>query len=161
KVYLQGRVPDQATSDEIRDQTTGVVGPDNVVVQYVVDPTAPRPNSAPLFVRDSVLFGPNSLTINDTARGVLDLGFALMTQNPAVTIDINGYTDSDGTDETNIALSQQRVDVIFMYLVSKGIDPSRLTRTAHGEADPVADNSTPEGRAQNRRVEFTVNNLLG
>ena len=50
---------------------------------------------------------------------------------------------------------------IFAYLVSKGIDPTRLTRTAHGEANPVADNNTPEGRAKNRRVEFTVNNLLG
>lgn len=161
KVYLQGRVPDQATSDEIRDKAAGVVGPDNVIVQYVIDPSAPRPNSAPLFVRDSVLFGPSSLTINDTARGVLDLGVALMVQNPAVTIDINGYTDSDGGEQANLELSQRRVDAIFAYLVSKGIDPTRLTRTAHGEADPVADNGTAEGRAKNRRVEFTVNNLLG
>lgn len=161
KVYLQGRVPDQATSDEVRDKAAGVVGPANVVVQYVIDPDAPRPNSAPLYVRDSVLFPPNSTAIDDTARGVLDLGVALMTQNPAVTIDINGYTDSDGNEDANLALSQVRVDQIFAYMVSKGIDPAKLTKTAHGEADPVADNATAEGRAKNRRVEFTVNNLLG
>jgi outer membrane protein OmpA-like peptidoglycan-associated protein len=161
KVYLQGTVPDQATADEVRDKAAAVVGPDNVIVQYQIVPGAPRPESAPLFVRDSALFGPNSTAIDDTARGVLDLGVVLMTQNPAVTIDIHGYTDSDGDEAANLALSQARVDAMFLYLVSKGIDPARLTATAHGEANPVADNSTPEGRAKNRRVEFTVNNLLG
>jgi outer membrane protein OmpA-like peptidoglycan-associated protein len=161
KVYLQGSVPDQATSDELRDKAAGVVGPDNVLVQYVIDPAAARPNSAPLFVRDSVLFQPSGVAIDDTARAVLDLGLALMNQNPAVTIDINGYSDGEGDDAQNLSLSQQRVDAIFNYLVFNGIDPVRLTRTAHGEADPVADNATAEGRAKNRRVEFTVNNLLG
>ncbi|MEQ1699975.1 MAG: OmpA family protein [Ilumatobacteraceae bacterium] len=161
KVYLQGTVPDQATIDEIVAKAAGVVGPDNVIVQYQIVAGAPRPDSAPLFVRDSALFAQNSTAIDDTARGVLDLGVVLMTQNPAVTIDIHGYTDSDGDEASNLALSQARVDAMFLYLVSKGIDPARLTATAHGEANPVADNSTPEGRAKNRRVEFTVNNLLG
>ena len=161
KVYLQGTVPDQATADEVAEKAAGVVGPDNVIVQYQIVAGAPRPDSAPLYVRDSALFGPNSTAIDDTARGVLDLGVALMTQNPAVTIDIHGYTDSDGDEASNLALSQARVDAMFLYLVSKGIDPARLTATAHGEADPVADNATAEGRAKNRRVEFTINNLLG
>ncbi|MDO8364320.1 MAG: OmpA family protein [Actinomycetota bacterium] len=161
KVYLQGRVPDQATADEIRDKTAAVVGADNVVVQYEIVPGTPRPASAPLYVRDSALFTPGDVDINDQARGVLDLGVALMQQNPSVTIDIHGYTDSTGTDEYNLDLSQQRVDAMFNYLVFMGIDPVRLTKTAHGEADPVADNATDEGRAKNRRVEFTINNLLG
>ena len=161
KVYLQGIVPDQATSDEVRDKAAAVVGADNVIVQYEIVPGAPRPDSAPLYVRDSVLFTPNSTAINDTARGVLDLGVALMGQNPQITIDIHGHTDADGPDDSNLRLSQARVDAIFGYLQSKGIDPQRLTRTAHGEADPVADNATAEGRAKNRRVEFTINNLLG
>jgi outer membrane protein OmpA-like peptidoglycan-associated protein len=161
KVYLQGVVPDQATADELRDKAAGVVGPDNVVVQYQIVPGAARPPSAPLYVRDSALFTQSSTDLDATARGVLDLGVALMTQNPAVTIDIHGYTDSDGDEATNLALSKARVDAMILYLLSKGIDPARLTATAHGEADPVADNATPEGRAKNRRVEFTVNNLLG
>jgi outer membrane protein OmpA-like peptidoglycan-associated protein len=161
KVYLEGVVPDQATADELRDKAAAVVGPDNVVVQYQIVADAPRPPSAPLYVRDSALFTQNSTDLDATARGVLDLGFALMTQNPAVTIDIHGYTDSDGDEATNLALSKARVDAMIQYLLSKGIDPARLTATAHGEADPVADNATAEGRAKNRRVEFTVNNLLG
>ena len=61
----------------------------------------------------------------------------------------------------NLQLSQRRVQVIFDYLVSQGIDPARLTTAAYGESQPIADNATAEGRALNRRVEFQINNLLG
>ncbi|CAB4545246.1 MAG: OmpA family protein [Actinobacteria bacterium] len=61
----------------------------------------------------------------------------------------------------NQALSQRRVDVIYAYLLSQGVDPARLTTAAFGETQPIADNTTPEGKARNRRVEFTINNLLG
>ncbi|MCX6521298.1 MAG: OmpA family protein, partial [Actinobacteria bacterium] len=161
KVYLEGTVPDQATADEVRDKAGAVVGIDNVIVNYEIVAGAPRPPSAPLYVRDSVLFAKNSVDINSTARGVLDLGVVLMSQNPQITIDIEGHTDSDGSDEMNQALSQRRVDVIFDYLVSQGVDPSRLTKAAYGESRPIADNATADGRAKNRRVEFRINNLLG
>ena len=161
KVYLEGTVPDQATADEVRDKAGAVVGIDNVIVNYEIVAGAPRPPSAPLYVRDSVLFAKNSVDINSTARGVLDLGVVLMSQNPQITIDIEGHTDSDGSDEMNQALSQRRVDVIFDYLVSQGVDPARLTKQAYGESRPIADNATADGRAKNRRVEFRINNLLG
>ncbi len=161
KVYLAGTVPDQATADEVRDKAGAVVGIDNVIVNYAIVAGAPRPPSAPLYVRDSVLFAKNSVDINDASRGVLDLGVVLMSQNPQITIDIKGHTDSDGSDATNQQLSQRRVDVIFDYLVSQGVDPSRLTKAAFGESQPIADNATSAGRAQNRRVEFQINNLLG
>jgi len=160
-VYLRGTVPDQATADEIRAKAAAVVGEGNVVVEYDIVPGAPRPESAPLYVRDSVLFAKNSVGIDDTARGVLDLGVVLMAQNPQITIDVQGHTDSDGSDATNLALSQRRVDVIDAYLVAQGVDPARLTTAAFGETQPIADNATAEGRSQNRRVEFTINDLLG
>lgn len=161
KVYLEGVVPDQATADEVRDKAGAVVGIDNVIVNYEIVAGAPRPPSAPLYVRDSVLFAKNSVDINSAARGVLDLGVVLMSQNPQITIDIEGHTDSDGSDEMNQALSQRRVDVIFDYLVSQGVDPARLTKQAFGESRPIADNATADGRSKNRRVEFRINNLLG
>jgi len=160
-VYLRGTVPDQATADEIRAKAAAVVGEGNVVVEYDIVPGAPRPESAPLYVRDSVLFAKNSVGIDDTARGVLDLGVVLMAQNPQITIDVQGHTDSDGSDATNLALSQRRVDVIDAYLVAQGVDPARLTTASFGETQPIADNATAEGRSQNRRVEFTINDLLG
>lgn len=161
KVYLRGRVPDQATADEVREKAAAVVGEANVVVEYDIVPGTPRPSSAPLYVRDSVLFARNSSAITDSSRGVLDLGVALMSQNPQVTIDIQGHTDADGTEEDNLELSQERVDSIFDYMVSKGVDPGRLTRHAFGESQPIADNVTDEGKALNRRVEFTISNLIG
>jgi len=85
----------------------------------------------------------------------------LMAQNPQITIDVQGHTDSDGSDATNLTLSQRRVDVIDAYLVAQGVDPARLTTAAFGETQPIADNATAEGRSQNRRVEFTINDLLG
>lgn len=160
-VYLRGRVPDQATADEVRAKAAAVVGDGNVVVEYEIVAGTPRPPSAPLYVRDSVLFARGSSAITDSSRGVLDLGVALLSQNPQVTIDVQGHTDSDGTDADNLALSQERVDAIVDYFVSKDVDPNRLTRKAYGESRPIADNATAEGRALNRRVEFTINNLLG
>ena len=75
-----------------------------------------------------------------------------------------GPGSSDGVDQAHAAraqVSQRRVDVIFDYLVSQGVDPARLTKAAYGETRPIADNATAAGRAMNRRVEFTINNLLG
>jgi outer membrane protein OmpA-like peptidoglycan-associated protein len=160
-VTLAGRVPDQATADEIAAKAGAVVGPDNVRVEYVIDPTAPKPDFAPLYVNNSILFAPGLSLLNQEARETLDLGVSLLTLFPAVTFDIEGHTDSDGTDESNLALSLRRVEAIVDYLVERGVDPSRLTSAAKGEAEPIADNATPEGRARNRRIEIQVNNLLG
>lgn len=161
KVYLRGAVPDQATADELRSKAALVVGDANVVVEYEIDPNAARPLSAPVYVRDSVLFDQGSSLVHKSSRGVIDLGITLMNQNPQVTIDIQGHTDADGTYHENMVLSKARVDAIFDYLMEAGVDPNRLTREAFGESRPIADNTTEEGRARNRRVEFTINNLLG
>jgi outer membrane protein OmpA-like peptidoglycan-associated protein len=160
KVYLRGKVPDQATADEIIAKAGAALGAGNVVDEYQVIAGSPRPLSAPLYIRDSVLFAPNSSVISKSAAAVLDLGILLMKQNPKVTTDILGHTDDTGTDEFNLALSNERVQAIADYIVFNGIDASRLTKTGYGESRPIADNSTPEGQALNRRVEFTVNNLL-
>jgi len=70
---------------------------------------------------------------------------------------IDGHTDSNGSDAFNINLSQKRTDAVKFYLISKGIDDSRLTATGYGEAKPIADNKTALGRAKNRRVELKTN----
>lgn len=69
---------------------------------------------------------------------------------------VNGYTDSQGNDSFNQTLSQDRADAVRSYLVSHGIASDRITAVGHGKADPVADNASPEGRADNRRVEIVV-----
>ncbi len=71
-------------------------------------------------------------------------------------LEIHGYTDAVGTEETNLNLSRRRAESVRNYLMSKGVAGDRLTAIGFGEADPVAPNNTPEGRSQNRRVEFRV-----
>jgi outer membrane protein OmpA-like peptidoglycan-associated protein len=71
---------------------------------------------------------------------------------PFATAQINGHTDSVGTEEYNLALSDRRAKAVFDYLTSRGVSPDRLKSKGWGESDPIAPNDTAEGRQQNRRV---------
>jgi len=87
---------------------------------------------------------------------VLDAGVEVLKENPGTSIQVAGYTDSVGTDAYNQGLSERRANAVLDYFVSHGIEASRLTAVGYGESNPVADNSTADGRAQNRRVELNV-----
>ena len=71
-------------------------------------------------------------------------------------IRVEGHTDSDGPDSSNLKLSQARTQAVVDYLVSKGVERSRLDPVGFGESRPIAENTTPEGKAKNRRVEFII-----
>lgn len=75
---------------------------------------------------------------------------------PAFRIEIGGHTDNEGTDERNQRLSDRRAKSVAAYLSKAGVDANRLSAVGYGASKPVSDNTTPEGRAQNRRIEFTV-----
>ena len=160
KVYLLGRVPSQEVADTIVGKATAVMGEGNVVNQYDVDPASTLPSSAPLYVADYVLFGYNSAELAPDFRPLLDLGTALLSQNPAVTITVNGHTDSRGSDQYNLDLSQRRIQAVLDYWAAAGVDTSRVHGVAKGETEPIASNDTDEGRAINRRTEFVIDGLL-
>ena len=80
----------------------------------------------------------------------------LQQQDPNKKIVVEGHTDSVGSDSANLALSQRRADAVRAFLVSKGVESDRISAVGKGEAFPVADNKTPDGRANNRRVEIVV-----
>lgn len=80
----------------------------------------------------------------------------LMEQNPAMEIALGGHTDNVGSEESNLKLSTDRSKSVLDYLVSKGITASRISSAGYGKSKPVAENETEEGRALNRRVEFTI-----
>ena len=69
---------------------------------------------------------------------------------------VEGYTDNVGGDQYNLTLSQQRGDAVRAYLVSQGVSPDNITATGYGMSNPIADNATAAGRAQNRRVQMVV-----
>ncbi|MEP7254154.1 MAG: OmpA family protein [Ferruginibacter sp.] len=83
---------------------------------------------------------------------------SILKENPSYQVNIDGHTDNVGKDEMNQTLSDNRAASVKAYLVSKGIDASRLTSTGYGESKPIADNKTATGRAKNRRVEMALRN---
>ena len=79
-----------------------------------------------------------------------------MNENPNMKILISGYTDNVGKPADNLALSKGRAVAVVNYLLQKGVNTARLSFKGLGEADPVADNATEQGRALNRRTELSV-----
>ncbi len=86
----------------------------------------------------------------------LDRVVKLLNDNPSVEIEMSAHTDSRGSDEYNFKLSDNRAQSVMQYILSKGIDPKRITAHGYGETRPVATNDTDEGRQLNRRVEFKI-----
>lgn len=80
----------------------------------------------------------------------------LLAKKPDWKILLSGHTDSEGSASTNLNLSKKRAEAVKQYLVERGVDPERIQTLYFGESQPIADNDTPEGRQQNRRVEMTV-----
>jgi outer membrane protein OmpA-like peptidoglycan-associated protein len=104
-----------------------------------------------------VLFPSGGTTLSPTARQSLDrVAEALGAQLSESQIVIEGHTDARGSDQRNQQLSQQRAEAVRDYLVQRGVDTQRLAAVGRGEASPIADNESAEGRATNRRVEIVV-----
>lgn len=106
------------------------------------------------FTLDGVRFDTSSADILPESEPTLARAVAVLKDNPEVRVEIGGHTDSRGGAAMNRKLSLSRAQSVKQYLVRAGIDASRMTTKGYGPSVPVADNSTPEGRAQNRRIEF-------
>lgn len=105
---------------------------------------------------NAVRFDFNKSTLTAAAKANLDKLVPVFTEYKDTNINIYGYTDSKGSDEYNLKLSEQRAASVREYLASKGLNASRFTTVGLGEADPIGDNETDAGRSQNRRVEFSI-----
>ena len=79
-----------------------------------------------------------------------------LASNKGIKIEIGGHTDNQGSESYNERLSSDRAKAVYDYLVNKGIDSKRMTYKGYGMSKPIASNDTEEGRALNRRTEFTI-----
>ena len=107
-------------------------------------------------VLNNIFFETNKATIKPESEGELELLANLLIENPTIRLEISGHTDNVGSYRANQKLSEARAKSVVEYLVAKGVGSSRLEYKGYAFNQPVADNNTPEGRAQNRRVEFKV-----
>ncbi len=128
---------------------------------YVAPPApAPAPYVAPVpvapqkMVLEGVNFEFDKATLRKADFPIIDEDVTELEKWGNVNIEVAGHTDSVGTDQYNMKLSQERAETVRDYLISKGIAADRLTAKGYGESQPIADNATPEGRFQNRRVEL-------
>jgi len=107
--------------------------------------------------KQTVMFDTNKSTLSNQAKSTLDkIASDMNGQRQGYMLEIQGFTDSQGSEQYNIGLSMRRVESVQRYLVSKNIPLFRVSIVGLGEDNPVADNKTSQGRAQNRRVEVRV-----
>lgn len=109
---------------------------------------------AATFQAKGIFFDTDKSIIKPQSNAVLDEIAAIFLACDASSFEIGGHTDSDASDAYNIALSQRRVNAVMAALQTRGVDTTRFTARGYGESRPIATNATPEGKAQNRRVEF-------
>lgn len=138
----------------------------DVTYDQSLDPAAalPSPEECRLRIEaalgvQKIAFSPGSADLTTAARGTLDALVAVLTNCPNLRIEIAGYTDSQGSEEGNRALSQSRAEAVLLALQGRRVSVDGFTAVGYGEANPIADNVTEEGREANRRIEFTFLDL--
>jgi outer membrane protein OmpA-like peptidoglycan-associated protein len=150
-VVVQGFVVDDASKERIGallEQAVRPLAVDNqlvstmAVIESIGDGT--------------ILFDVDSAEIKPEGQATLDQLAAALKAQPSSQLTVIGYADSTGSEEHNQALSERRAQAVADYLVAAGVAPEQITTSGRGEADPVADNATAEGRALNRRIEFQL-----
>ena len=107
-------------------------------------------------VIEGIYFDTNKATIKDESKPTLDAAVKVLTDYEDLRVEISGHTDDRGKDEKNLKLSADRADSVKTYLVENGVAEDRIVTRGAGEAEPIADNKTREGRGKNRRIEFKV-----
>ncbi len=105
-------------------------------------------------IASGIRFDVNKATLKPESMGILNEIASLMKEHPEINFSVEGHTDSDGDDAFNQTLSEQRAGTVVSTLREMGINSNRLIPKGWGESKPLDTNGTPEGRANNRRVEF-------
>ncbi|PZQ96681.1 MAG: hypothetical protein DI533_13905 [Cereibacter sphaeroides] len=128
-----------------------------------LDPQAalPTPNECvaslnAVLTKQKIAFAPGSAEIEDEARGTMDALADALRRCPDIPMEIGGHTDSQGREETNLALSQARAEAVLLGLQGRRVLVGAITAKGYGESRPIAENGSETGREANRRIEFTL-----
>ena len=121
-----------------------------------VDANGCPPVGEELLIITGINFAFDSSKLSKESEVLVDRAVDNLNRNQKMAVLIEGHTDSTGPDDYNMGLSLMRAKAVKDYIVSKGITASRMSVKGLGETDPLASNDTPEGRAENRRVEFVI-----
>jgi outer membrane protein OmpA-like peptidoglycan-associated protein len=130
-------------------------GIENKLIAFLNDSSKPV-DTTTWFNFDRLLFDTGKATLQPSSQEQLSNIAAILKAYPNVHVKIGGYTDNTGDTAANAALSEARAKNVMDALIAAGIDPSRLESKGYGDQYPVGDNSTEEGRAQNRRIALLV-----
>ena len=137
-------------------KAAGVTVNGTIAAPAVPDSATLQARLRDLLGRSGINFASGSPDITAESQGILDTAAQSILLVPGVNLQVAGHTDNVGSASSNQTLSQQRADAVRQYLVGKGVPAGQLTAAGFGASQPIAANDAPEGRAQNRRIEFNV-----
>lgn len=149
-------------TDPLKADTDGGTVSDGVEVARGTSPLNPsddvkeeiKVEVGKAIVLSGIVFETGKSVISPESETILEKAYNTLFQNPEVEVEIHGYTDNTGSRSTNMRLSQARADAVKEWLVGRGISGSRIATKGFGPDNPVAPNTTTDGRQQNRRIEF-------
>jgi outer membrane protein OmpA-like peptidoglycan-associated protein len=139
--------PDEAEDKDDYEDDDGCPDPTHKLVEVKKDQ---------IVILEQIYFETAKARIKKVSYPICDAVVAVLDENPAIKVRIEGHTDSRGKADYNRKLSESRAKAVLKYLVDKGIDPDRLTAQGFGPDRPIDTNDTRKGRAKNRRVEFHI-----
>lgn len=132
------------------------VRPEPVEYKEEITQVAPELEVGESVTLENVFFQTGKYSLLEISIVELDKVVEMMQKHPSMRIELGGHTDNVGNEAANQKLSEQRAKAVYDYLASHGVDASRMTYKGYGQTKPVADNTTEEGRRQNRRTVFTI-----
>ncbi len=157
-IRVSGALPSQELIDGMEAAMASTYAPGEYEVDLVVDPEATFDitQAVPIYFEDLVLFDSGSAVVSEAGLAIAAAGGESLARNPLMHIAIIGHTDSRGSEESNLILSQQRADAVRDAYIAAGASPSQVTAVGVGEAEPLVPGEGAEADAQNRSVEFLV-----
>ena len=157
-VTLTGWVPEKKMKEDIGGvvgKIPGVTGVDNQI-EIGLPKKKVEDTIIEILKVQNIYFDYDKWTIRPESMSSLEKIAQVLMEHPEVTVRIEGHTDNIGSDVYNQGLSEKRAEAVRQALIERGVPASRLTAIGFGKARPVAPNTSPEGRAENRRIEFKV-----